>query len=601
MSRRPLAVSLIASAILALATRTASAAWPVTGLPLCNVPEDLEVPVPLRGNFCFFQACGATLSLYWQDARSDHGSIYTAGVSDAPPPDPPPVVPATLFLQRPGVQTPGGAVNVISKCDPLSQFCVGFATMFAWTDAPDGAPSVVRVRRDGGRETSWGPDGVVVAASDGAQHDASLIHDLHGGAIIVWLDETPDHRLVFAQRLDSLGTRLWGDAGVLVGTDTTVQTRPLLVPDGAGGAYVLREDLRGGVRTLALIRLAADGTIVAGWPAAGVVLGTAPQESPEPLIRAASGGAWVVWSELATLADNSIAARPYVTFVDLSGQVSPVLTATGVPVATGLDGVAIADDATVGTGDDLIVAYEYTQLLPVPAASSTDLYAARLEVEGSHPAGWSANGLLVSGAPGVQRQGRVIGAGGGLYGPRAFFAWTDERSGDGDIYALELGNDGTLPPEWPVNGLLVCGVAGTQQDPVIGPNTVGGGFVIWRDGRDAITNAWDLYGQTVSGDARLEVPPLVPGKLALLAPRPNPAHGPVRFTLELPGSGRVRVDVLDVAGRRVHAEEFAADRGARELAWDLASDAGARVRPGLYLVRVRAAGEERTARILVTE
>lgn len=592
--------ALLPALILALAApRVSHAAWPLTGYPLCNVPEDLEVPVPMWTSACS-QLCGATLGLYWQDGRSDHGSIYTASVSDSAPPDPPPVVPATLFLQRPGVQTPGGAVSVITRCDPLRQFCtVGFATMFAWTDAPDGASSVVRARRFGGLETDWGADGVIVAASDGAQHDASLIHDLHGGAILAWPDETAEHRQVFAQRLDSLGTRLWGDSGVLVGSDTTVQTRPLLAPDGSGGAYVLREDLRGGVRTLALFRLAADGTIAAGWPASGVVLGTAPQESPEPLLRVASSGAWVVWGELSTLADNSTATRPYETFVDASGTVSPVLTAVGTPIATGLDGDAVADDATVGTGDDLVVTYEYTQFLPEPAATSTDLYASRTEVEGSHPAGWPASGVLVCGAPGVQRQGRVTGAGGGLYGSRAFFAWTDERSGDGDIYAQEIGDDGTQAPEWPAGGLLVCGVAGTQQDPVIAPNFVGGAFVVWRDGRDAITNGWDLYAQTVSGDARLDAPPLAPAKLALSAPRPNPARGPVRFTLDLPASGRVRVDILDVAGRRVHAEEFEVSPGARELTWDLASDAGTRVPPGLYLVRVRTAGEQRAARVFV--
>jgi hypothetical protein len=599
MHRR--AVLLLALLFAPATPRVAHAAWPVTGYPLCNVPEDLQVPVARAEFVCIpFGGCGGVLTLYWQDGRLANGSIYQASVNDAAPPDPPAVNPATLFLQRPGIQTPGGVVRVTTKCNG-SQFCQPIATMFAWTDAPDGAPSMVRVRRDGGIEIpDWGPDGVVVATSDGSQHDASLIHDLQGGAIVIWLDETPDHRLVYAQRLDSLHNRLWGEAGVLVGSDTTVQTVPLLAPDGSGGAYVLREDLRGAVRTLALFRLAPDGTIVTGWPAAGVVLGTAPLESPGPMLRVGTSGAWVVWSELATLSDDiSTGVRPFVSFVGLSGEVSQVFTAAGTPITSSLDGDAVVDDATVGIGDDVIVAYEYTQLLPGPSPSSTDLFATRIDAQGSHPAGWPASGLLVCGAPGVQRQGRLVTTGYGYYGGRVFVAWTDERSGDGDIYAKELRNDGTLPTEWPVNGLPVCGVAGTQQDPVIAPNAVGGAFVAWRDGRDAITNNWDLYAQTVSGDARLDVPPVVVTKLALLAPRPNPARGPVRFTLELPASGSVRVDIHDVAGRRLRRETIAADRGARELVWDLANDAGTRVSPGLYIVRVRAAGEERTARVLV--
>ena len=583
---------LLLALLLAPATpRVSHAAWLQTGNPLCTVPEDLNAPIGYPSTFCDIH-CDGRLTVYWQDARSNYGSIYTASVSDVAPPDPQPVEPGTLFIQRPGLQIPGGATNVLTKC--LSQFC-NSATMFVWADAPDSAPSVVRMRRDGGAEIpDWGADGVIVASSTGSQHDASLVHDLHGGAIAVWLDETPDHRLVHAQRLDSLHNRLWGDAGVLVGSDTTVQTRPQLAPDGTGGAYVLREDLRGGVRTLALFRLAPDGTLAAGWPASGVVLGAAPLESPEPLLRAGASGAWVVWHELATLSDLSLATHPFVSLVDLSGVVSQVFTAAGQPLATGLDGEALADDATVGSNDDLIAAYEYTQLVPGPSASSTDLYATRFEVEGSHPTGWPAGGLLVCGAPGVQRQGR-IGNGGG------FLAWTDERSGDGDIYAQELRADGTLPPEWPVNGLLVCGVAGTQQDPVIGPNTVGGAFVVWRDGRDAITNGWDLYGQTVSGDARLEVEQPLSHALALSAPRPNPARGPVRFQLTLPDARAARFEVLDVAGRIVHREQLAAAAGPRELVWDLRTDAGARARPGLYLVRVRAGSFEKATRVVVTQ
>jgi hypothetical protein len=73
----------------------------------------------------------------------------------------------------------------------------------------------------------------------------------------------------------------------------------------------------------------------------------------------------------------------------------------------------------------------------------------------------------------------------------------------------------------------------------------------------------------------------------------------VRFTLELPASGSVRLDIHDVAGRRVRGETIAVERGARELVWNLANDAGTRVSPGLYIVRVRALGEERTARVFV--
>jgi hypothetical protein len=303
-----------------------------------------------------------------------------------------------------------------------------------------------------------------------------------------------------------------------------------------------------------------------------------------------------VWHEAVTLADQGTALRPFVTLVAPDGGVSQAFSAAGVPIATGLEGDAIADDASVSTNDDIVVVFEYTQRLPAPSPSSTDLVVARLEAEGSRPLGWPDGGLPVCNAPGVQRQGRVLRQSGG-----AFFAWTDERSGDGDIYAQRLLDGGGVPPEWPANGLLVCGVPGTQQDPVIGPNLVGGGFIAWRDGRDALTNGWDLYAQTVSYDARLDVEHRVAPGLALSPPRPNPARDVVRLRFELPEPRAARFEVLDVAGRVVHHESLAAVAGPRELVWDLRTDAGVRARPGLYLVRVRAGAFERATRVVVTE
>jgi hypothetical protein len=182
-----------------------------------------------------------------------------------------------------------------------------------------------------------------------------------------------------------------------------------------------------------------------------------------------------------------------------------------------------------------------------------------------------------------------------------FFAWTDERSGDGDIYALGLREDGTAGSEWPVDGLQVCGVAGTQQDPVIGPNSLGGAFIGFRDGRDGITNAWDLYAQSVTSDARLEVKLPRARAFALSAPQPNPARSSVRLRLELSEARTVRLDVLDVAGRLVHREHVAAAAGTRELTWDLRTDAGVCARAGLYFVNVRSGDATRSTRVVVTQ
>lgn len=93
-----------------------------------------------------------------------------------------------------------------------------------------------------------------------------------------------------------------------------------------------------------------------------------------------------------------------------------------------------------------------------------------------------------------------------------------------------------------------------------------------------------------------------PGNLSILA-APNPSRGEVVLQWVLPASGQVRLEVMDVAGRRVatllDAEVTA---GRHELAWSGQSAAGRPVSSGVYFARLVAGGTARTARVtIVTE
>ena len=72
-----------------------------------------------------------------------------------------------------------------------------------------------------------------------------------------------------------------------------------------------------------------------------------------------------------------------------------------------------------------------------------------------------------------------------------------------------------------------------------------------------------------------------------------------RVQLTLPSSTFVRAEVIDLSGRRVAtlaSETFSA--GTHSLAWDGNKTGGERASPGVYLVRVKWAGFERTQRIV---
>ena len=86
--------------------------------------------------------------------------------------------------------------------------------------------------------------------------------------------------------------------------------------------------------------------------------------------------------------------------------------------------------------------------------------------------------------------------------------------------------------------------------------------------------------------------------LAAVSPNPFDAHTSVRW--DLSRAARVRVDVFDVAGRRVSTLlDAQRPAGSGEVRWLGRDDHGRSVSAGVYFVRVSAMGQTRTARAVI--
>jgi flagellar hook capping protein FlgD len=91
-----------------------------------------------------------------------------------------------------------------------------------------------------------------------------------------------------------------------------------------------------------------------------------------------------------------------------------------------------------------------------------------------------------------------------------------------------------------------------------------------------------------------------PGSLRLLVPAPNPFQEATAIHFELPDAADVDVRVFDASGRRVRTlwtGHVAA--GMRSVTWDGADDAGRRLSPGVYVIRLDAAGVHRERRVVL--
>ncbi len=108
-------------------------------------------------------------------------------------------------------------------------------------------------------------------------------------------------------------------------------------------------------------------------------------------------------------------------------------------------------------------------------------------------------------------------------------------------------------------------------------------------------------------DVTYSVPTGVADGSGIPAPRifqnsPNPFGPSTSIAFALPARAPARIEVFDVAGRRVRALlDATMDAGPHAATWDGRDDAGSRVAAGVYLARLTALGRSSTVRMVVLD
>jgi hypothetical protein len=116
-----------------------------------------------------------------------------------------------------------------------------------------------------------------------------------------------------------------------------------------------------------------------------------------------------------------------------------------------------------------------------------DLYAQRVNGNGSIV--WTAGGVPVCGAAGVQELPQIVAD--GLGG--AVIAWVDHRGADADVYVQHLDASGNAT--WAADGVALCSATGDQTELSLSSDGWGGAIALWKDKR---TTATDIFGQRVN-------------------------------------------------------------------------------------------------------
>jgi hypothetical protein len=376
----------------------------------------------------------------------------------------------------------------------------------------------------------WRPDGVPVAALANAQNAVQMVGDGSGGAYLVWQDNrTPANAGdIYMQRINSRGEPLWAEGGIAVASGTAIQKWPSICRDSYGYAavaYIEGSDVRlqrvsqygdlvwgaGGVVVYASAIYPGAPSVVAGsagssiigwidersgdpnvyaqrvtalgaisWNAHGVVICNAANDQGEmQMIADGAYGAIFTWEDNRDLANLPIYAQK----INSTGTVQWL--ANGVRLSTTDTWMYLPKIVSDGAGGAIVVWYDMRN------GADNDIYAQRILSAGTRA--WVSAGLPVCASPGEQTNPDITTDGSG----GALVAWADARTNPPytDIYAQRLNSSGA--PQWGVNGLSVSDPAGSQRQPVIVSDGVGGAIVAWTD--QLYGTAYDIRAQRIDG------------------------------------------------------------------------------------------------------
>lgn len=358
--------------------------------------------------------------------------------------------------------------------------------IFGWSDTRTGDRDIYLQKIDTSGTKLWGETGIRATIADGRQEDPVLVSDGAGGAFLAWIDYRADeYGDVYAQHVDATGTLSWDPAGVPLAVNSGSQQSANMARGAAGFAYVIWDDgslsesgdIFGTVLSLTG-PLAAGGTN--GLPVVSAA-GTQTNHS----IETSGSEVVVVWRDTRDTNDPDIyGQRLDVNFTGLWGENGTLVCGNASDQV--YPKVAPAD------GDRVAVSW-----LDNRNNIKTDLFSQLLDVDGN--AVWAVDGIPLTNLVSEQNASRVKSNG----VDRIYYVWQDFRNNaqDPDIFMQSLDFSGT--PVWAEGGIPVSQATLKQLQPRFTVGDEGGVYVTWLDERNGGYPQSDIYLQYVLPDGSM--------------------------------------------------------------------------------------------------
>ena len=516
-------------------TRFGRPLFPGSGLDICTADGNKESPASA-------EAGSDEYIVVWQDARGIDTDIYAQKVSSG----------GVLLWDEAGLpvcSAPGNQESPAVIIDGAG------GVIAVWIDARGSDMDIYAQRIDGDGAPLWTSSGIPLCAAMGNQNEVKIVPDGSGGVIAVWQDSRNGNIDIYAQRVGSDGTPLWGADGVAVCAFPADQIQPSAVPDGDGGIIIAWSDNRGGEADIMAQRLDATGSEL--WQVGGVALCTLPGDQTLPYAAVdGSGGAIVAWQDERGDSPDIHAQR-----ISATGGI--VWKENGVVVCNAPGDQLSPSIAPDGVGG-AFMPWEDMR------SGESDIYIQRITGNGkpaeppvsSHSATLGKNGVTVKWT--VSSDAELL----------RFSVWravgTSENYRTIIVSIEQKGNSFSFTDE-----ILLTGIAYTYR-------------IEYRSGN----RSYLLF--------TTEPVHIPPEKHPQVQSHPNPFNPSTTISYELPARGHVRLDIYDAAGRRIVRLVCAVqDEGLHRIVWDGRDSNGSQVASGIYFSRLAAGGSTVTRKMVL--
>jgi len=462
---------------------------------------------------------------------------------------------------------------------------------------------ITRLDASGTATAGWPADGVDTGLSDTTSVEAAI--DGAGGIYLVW---SMGNELKI-QRYASTGVVSGWPVGGLTVATSFAQMGDRFVRLSNNDALVCWVDPNFRIRAM---RVNAAGSLDVGWPAGGKEISTAIGQEDPVLLQDAAGGALILWLQH-TGGPPQFLSQPYVQHLTSAGAVATGWPADGVPLSSSATVSGYIQSLVSDGAGGAIAAWTDLRV----GVNEGDVYAQRVLATGAVDPSWTADGVAICSAAGEQELAAITtdGSGGAI-----LTLWDYGDSNNPQIRAARLLVNGIVS----VLASLVDAAAepgrvrlhwytadGSVTLATVERADAGGAFVpvgeITADGvghlrfedRDVKAGATYQYrlavrdGATTAylGQVTIHVPAAV--SFGIDGFRPNPAQGQVSVVFALESAAPARLELRDVAGRRVMTREVGM-LGAGQHVLPLGQAAA--LPAGIYVLRLTQSGHQAVAR-----